>query len=142
MLTRTLVNFVPIEDHRSYQFSAIQGDLQHKLFVYQTIQDFGYVAERFFSNYHQANYVRDFAPELVPPPVSGNPPSDHTLGTVFEHHWNLADSFQARYALRLRDFIHKGVDIGFKFLPDPPTPVSSPAPNSLAASVDDDFVVF
>jgi hypothetical protein len=88
IVSRTLDAILPQESRHDYKFSAILGDLQHKLDVYFICGDFGRIPEQFFSNEHQADYLRTHRPDLVPPSVvPDQPPSVHTLGTVFEFHY-------------------------------------------------------
>lgn len=97
-LSRTLRAIVPEADRRSYQFSSILGDLQHKQDVYLSFLDYGKVPEAYLTNEHQAYFLTSRFPELVPPPASpGQPPSDHTLGTVFEFHYYSNLSFRLAY---------------------------------------------
>lgn len=110
----------------SIQFTAILGDLLHKQDVYVTKQNFGPEIDRFFSNHHQANYLRAFRPDLIPPPASPNqPPNDHTLGTVFEFHYYSDLNFRFTYIQRLRQspdffgYIHRTLNISAPVAPNP-----------------------
>lgn len=83
---------------RCVQLTSILGDLKHKEDVYLELQDFGPHIEAYFSNESQAQFLRRHYPELVPPPASpGQPPSDHTLGTIFEFHYYTELSFRLFY---------------------------------------------
>lgn len=88
---------------RTVQFTAILGDLKHKEDVYVYFQAFGPEVERYLSNSSQANFVRKVYPDLVPVPSSlDQPPSDHTLGTIFEYHYYSDITFRFRYLKVLR----------------------------------------
>jgi hypothetical protein len=88
---------------RETQFTAIFGDLKHKEDVYTTLQDFGPRVEPLFSNESQAKFLKLCYPELVPPPSSpGQPPSSHTLGTIFEFHYYRDVDFRFTYLNTLR----------------------------------------
>jgi hypothetical protein len=85
------------------QFQAVLGDLDHKRDVYLAVGTYGPAAERYFTNRHQASYLRRYRPDLVPPPAQpGQPPSDHTLGTVFESTYFTDPLFRSEYLRRLR----------------------------------------
>lgn len=87
-LTRTLCSIIPPSDRHTYQFTAILGDLLHKQDCYLLYGDYGKSIEDFFTNEHQAKFLRSYFPKLVPEPAQpGQEPSDHTLGTVFEFHY-------------------------------------------------------
>jgi len=101
--SRTLSALLPPHSTSSYQFAAILGDLQHKLDVYLTVGTYGPIAEAYFPNSAQATWLRTHYPELVPPPAQpGQPPSDHTLGTVFEFHYYSDLPFRVNYLTWLR----------------------------------------
>jgi len=105
MLSRTLESHIQPLDRHSYQFAAILGDLEHKRDVYLAVHDFGQVPEQYFTNSHQARWLRSFRSDLVPPPASpGQPPSDHTLGTVFEFHYYSDISFRLLYLSTFQSF--------------------------------------
>jgi hypothetical protein len=102
MLSRTLCSIIAPADQRSYQYTAVLGDLLHKTDVYVHFGDYGPVPEPYFTNFHQATYLRNNYPELVPPPASpGQLPSDHTLGTIFEFHYYISPAFRSRYLAHL-----------------------------------------
>jgi len=85
------------------QFTSILGDLLHKQDLYMFFLDFGPDVEKFFSNKSQAKYLRLVYPDLVPKPdPSGNEPSDHTLGTIFELHYYSELSFRMAYLKMIR----------------------------------------
>lgn len=65
---------------RFTQFTAILGDLTHKQDLYLAFGDFGPSVECYFSNSHQASWLIQHAPALLPPGHH----SEHFLGTVFE----------------------------------------------------------
>nr|QYF50158.1 MAG: hypothetical protein [Guangxi alphaflexi-like virus] len=75
------------------QFSAILGDLEHKLDVYDLFKTFGPSVDHFFSNASQAKYLQIQKPELIPRPGL----SDHTLGTIFEDHYHSDIVFRSQY---------------------------------------------
>jgi hypothetical protein len=76
-----------LED-RTVKYTAILGDLQHKLDVYKLFVNFGPIVEQHLSNRAQGEYLKLKYPELVPgKDPSGNDPSEHTLGTIFEFHY-------------------------------------------------------
>lgn len=81
--------------------AAYLGDLAHKR---DLAIHFGAVTEEVtwrVSNAAQAAYLRQFCPELVPEPAQpGQPPSQHTLGTVFELHYFHCPSFVRNYLQR------------------------------------------
>lgn len=85
------------------QFNAILGDLRHKEDVYIILQKWGpEVINRFFSAKSQASWLKQYAPQLVPPKnPNGVPPSDHTVSTYFEAAYNAPD-FRARYVAWLQ----------------------------------------
>jgi hypothetical protein len=87
-LTRTLCALIPQPERRTYQFAAILGDLLHKQDCYLAFGDYGVNVESYFTNESQAAWLRSNFPSLVPPSSQPDqPPSDHTLGTVFEFHY-------------------------------------------------------
>lgn len=97
------LSIIPSSERHLYQFSAILGDLLHKQDVYLLFGDFGSGPEAYFSNHSQASFLRTHFPELVPPPGSPDqPPSDHTLGTVFEYHYYTHLGFKLHYLAWLR----------------------------------------
>jgi len=84
------------------QFAAILGDLEQKKDVYLAKRDFGPHIDRLFSNTAQAQYLRDFRPDLVPPcEPNGTCPSDHTLGTIFEAAYYSNIQFRTEYLQNL-----------------------------------------
>jgi hypothetical protein len=108
ILSRTLDAVIPDNQRHSYKFSAILGDLQHKIDVYLLCSNFGSVPESFFSNSSQAHYLRTHCAHLVPPPEQpGQVPSDHTLGTVFEFHYYS----DLRFRLDYRAFVLRSVSL-------------------------------
>lgn len=103
-ISRTLDSVVPLENRSRYRMTAIFGDLQHKLDLYTRYQAYGPAVEAFFTNQHQACFLREHFPSLVPPPAQpGQPPSDHTLGTVFEFHYHSDLDFRFTYLRLLPD---------------------------------------
>jgi hypothetical protein len=88
---------------RWVQFAAILGDLEHKKDVYLSRREFGTPAvDTLLTNRHQATYIRQYYPELVPDKdPSGNPPSTHTLGTIFEYKYYTDVQFKLIYLQRL-----------------------------------------
>jgi len=89
---------------RNVQFTAILGDLKHKNDVYIELQDFGPRVDGYFSNKSQGLFLKRHFPDLVPPPASpGQPPSDHTLGTIFEFHYYTDLEFRLFYLSILRN---------------------------------------
>jgi hypothetical protein len=85
------------------QFTSIIGDLRHKIDCYLVAGSFGPAVERFFTNASQADYLRSYYPDLVPPKdPAGNPPSEHTLGSIFELHYARDPVFVSKYLNWLR----------------------------------------
>jgi hypothetical protein len=82
----------------SLQFSAILGDLQQKQDLYVRTQSFEVSTTCHFSNCNQAGYLLVNHPHLIP---SGNPWSNHSLGTFFEFHYYSNLTFRFSY---LTDF--------------------------------------
>jgi len=81
---------------------AILGDLQHKTDVYIYFNSYDSDVTWRFSNEAQGSYLKRFERDLVPPPAQpGQPPSDHTLGTIFEYHYYTSPGFRSRYVNRL-----------------------------------------
>jgi hypothetical protein len=81
--------------------SAYIGDLLHKIDIalYRGIVDNG--DQWYISAERQSWYLKHFHPELVPPPVGGNPPSDHRVSTFFEALYATNPAFAAIYRHRL-----------------------------------------
>jgi len=85
------------------QFTAILGDLSHKTDLYLEFKTFGPVVEFYFTNRHQANWLRKHHPELVPPPEQpGQEPSEHTLGTAFEFYYYSDLAFRLQYLRHIK----------------------------------------
>lgn len=80
------------------QFPAILGDLQHKQDLYLQTQSFEVSTTCHFSNCNQAGYIVTHHPHLIP---SGNPWSNHSLGTFFEYFYYSNLTFRFSY---LSDF--------------------------------------
>jgi hypothetical protein len=95
------------------KITAFLGDLLHKKGVVEHFQQLDAVVSTYFSNSHQAWYILTARPDLVPPPESGNPPSIHTLGTIFEYHYETEVNFRFQY---------------MNWLPDTPKPAPSTPP--------------
>lgn len=92
-----------VQANNSNQFDAVIGDLLHKQDVYL---NFGrvdsLVVQRFLTNKAQADWLKDNLPQFVPPNnPSGDPPSDHTVATIFEVKYN-DPSFRVLYVRWLR----------------------------------------
>ncbi len=86
------------------QASAFFGDLEHRRDVCIALGRFDNVAQQFFSNSSQANFIRKYCPGLVPPDSpNGTRPSDHTIATVFESAYKADPWFPTRY---LRILLH------------------------------------
>lgn len=91
---------VPSElSDRDLQYRAIRGDLLHKAEVYDLLQNFGFIAEKYFSNESQAKYLREFRPDLITDPGY----SDHTLGTIFEDNYFRSILFRSHYLIHVAD---------------------------------------
>lgn len=78
------------------QIQAFLGDLRHKRDVVTFLDDIP-SALPYFTNNHQANYLRDKYPELLPPPQNGQAPSVHAVATVFEYTYENRVEFRAAY---------------------------------------------
>jgi len=87
---------------RSSNFDAIRGDLLHRQ---ELLTLFGAQTARYdflVQNKVQADYLRQFEQSLIPPNnPSGDPPSDHTLGTVFEDNYFNSIVFRVNYLHRV-----------------------------------------
>lgn len=83
---------------REVQLHALCGDNQQKLDTYRFLADFGPGIDRLFSRKFQSWYLLKYHPELVPPPQQpGQPPSEHTLSTVFEFYYYRSVTFSSEY---------------------------------------------
>lgn len=88
--------------NRGATLAAYLGDLAHKRDVVILLGDITDSVTWRFSNRAQAKYLRDFHPELIPPPAQpGQSPSDHTIGTVFELHYFHDPLFVVSYLSRV-----------------------------------------
>lgn len=89
-----------------YNLTAHLGDSRHR---HDVVSLFDSVAKSllYFTNEHQAEYLRTRYPALIPPPQNGNPPSNHTLGTIFEYNYEKYIEFRCRYIVWISD--HSGV---------------------------------
>lgn len=91
-----------LRSNRAVVLAAYLGDLAHKRDVVTLFADVTDNVTWRFANRAQAKYLRDFRPDLIPPPAQpGQPPSDHTLGTVFELHYFHDPLFVADYLSRV-----------------------------------------
>lgn len=81
----------------SIQFSAILGDLQHKQDLYLGTASFKLSTTCHFSNCEQAGYLLTRHPWLIAREGLNN----HSLGTIFEHHYYSNLTFRFAY---LQDF--------------------------------------
>jgi len=103
IISKTLDNLIPFVERRTYKFAAILGDLKHKEDVYLACLNYGPSTELYFTNEHQAQWLRDNYSSLVPPPSQpGHNPSDHTLATVFEYNYYTNLAFKICYLGWLR----------------------------------------
>lgn len=87
----------------SYQFDSVIGELQNRSDVYI---HFGRVdaplVNKFLTNQARADWLRTNHPALIPQnDPSGNPPSDKTVATIFQVHYN-SPSFRQPYLVWLR----------------------------------------
>jgi len=78
------------------QIKAFLGDLRHKRDVVLLLDDIP-SSLPYFTNSHQANYIRDKHPGLLPPPQNGHAPSNHAIATVFEYTYADHVDFRASY---------------------------------------------
>jgi len=70
------------------KLTAILGDAQHRIDVHTRFADFGiFYDHKFLSSNAQAHWLVAFRPDLVPEPVGGQDPNDHTISSVFERHY-------------------------------------------------------
>jgi hypothetical protein len=97
-----VLEFMTALNDTEYNFVAFLGDLRHKR---ELVLLLGSIVEAqpYFSNHHQAEYLRAHYPDLVPPPQNGVPASDHSVGTVFEHTFERSLVFRVRYAQFILD---------------------------------------
>jgi len=73
--------------------TAILGDLAHKSDLYLRFGTYGPTVECYFTNLHQAQFLRQHYPEAITHPGS----SVHTLGTLFEYHYYSNLTFKLSY---------------------------------------------
>jgi hypothetical protein len=131
--TQTLCSIIPQPERRTYQFTAVLGDLLHKQDCYILYQDYGPQVELYFSNENQAYYLRKFFSKLVPEPAQpGQVPSDHTLGTIFEFHYFCDLHFRLAYQRWFIDQVQSPVSVPPHLTI--PTPLSAPRFPALIAS--------
>jgi hypothetical protein len=103
IISGTLDNLIPFAERRTYKFTAILGDLQHKQDVYLTCLNYGPKTEHYFTNEHQATWLREKYPGLVPEPAQpGQTPSEHSVATVFEYNYYTNLKFKLCYLHWLR----------------------------------------
>jgi len=83
----------------AYKFTAVLGDLRHKETIYLRFGSASLtVVRRLLTNSEQAAYLKIRHPDLVPTPGPGEqPPSDHTLGTIFEYNYYTDPAFVKVY---------------------------------------------
>lgn len=79
------------------QLGAFFGDLDHKREIINKYQRLGNETQSFFDNRHQAWYVKKFFPDLVVKVPNSQPPSDKTVGTIFEYHFHTSVAFRFAY---------------------------------------------
>lgn len=79
-----------------YQIKAFLGDLRRKRDVITLLDDIP-SALPYFTSSHQANYLRDQYPGLLPPPQNGRAPSVHAIATVFRFTYEDHVDFRAAY---------------------------------------------
>jgi hypothetical protein len=82
-------------------YFAFLGNLRHKrelVLLFKAIVP----AQPYFTNAHQAAYLRAHYPELVPDPQNGVPPSDHAVATVFEYNYEFSLEFRLNYLTHVR----------------------------------------
>jgi hypothetical protein len=78
---------------------AYLGDVGHKRFIVEHFCALGNSVQTYFDNKHQAWFIVNHHPELVPPNNQpGFPPSIHTLGTIFEYNYELSPVFRRSYS--------------------------------------------
>jgi hypothetical protein len=83
-MTTVSIHRLIVQERHARTYLAILGDLQHKIDVYISFGTFGPAPEAYLTNSSQADYLRDHRPDLIPPGTPTQPPSDHSLGTIFE----------------------------------------------------------
>jgi hypothetical protein len=72
--------------------------MSHKRCILEKYRRFGTATQSFFDNKHQAWYLVTKRSDLVPPDGSpGQPPSIHTLGTIFEFNFETSLEFRFGY---------------------------------------------
>lgn len=99
-MTSNVIN--ALLESREHQLTAILGDLSHKRVVLIHFGTFGPAVQYYFTSAHQAEYLREHYPELVPPPQQpGQPTSDKKLGDIFEWHFEVSPTFQHNYGVYL-----------------------------------------
>ena len=70
------------------QFNAAVGLHRHRQYLYTHLGNSGPAVGPYFTNSHKAIWLRDRAPDFVPPPeLNGTPHSDHRLAHAFNYHW-------------------------------------------------------
>lgn len=79
------------------QLGAFFGDLDHKREIVNKYQRVGNEVQSFYDNRHQAWYVKKFFPDLVIKVPNSLPPSDKTVGTIFEYNFHTNISFRFAY---------------------------------------------
>jgi len=84
------------------RLSAFDGDLRHKV----DLRSMGFQPsdsdyQLLVMNSSQSVYLQKFHPDLVPKSGNGTPISDHSIATVFEHHYFTDIVFRSKYILRV-----------------------------------------
>lgn len=79
------------------QLGAFFGDLDHKREIANKYQKMGNEVQSFFDNRHQAWYVKKFFPECIVRVPNSQPPSDKTVGTIFEYLFHTSVTFRFAY---------------------------------------------
>lgn len=93
---------VPIYvDASVYQLTAWFGDAYHKIALVEIFGDVSKASD-YWTNTAQADYLRNCAPQLVPRPENGVPPSEHTISQAFEYHYCANIPFRVRYLSFIR----------------------------------------
>jgi len=81
---------------------AILGDLHHKEDVYTHFHSYGQDINFWLSTEHQAQYLEQHHPELLPPrEPNGTPPSKRRLAQVFEVQYQINLAFRHKYVRHL-----------------------------------------
>jgi hypothetical protein len=94
----TLTQICKPRTDKERELAHLIGDAKHRIAVYTALGEYGsQVDNKFLSNAAQARWIKAYRPDLVVRDPSGNYPSDHSLGTIFEIEFNCTRSFKSQY---------------------------------------------